>query len=92
VERSRQAFGRIYSALPEDLRLQVAHLPQEWAFGLWQWLERKFQSTEADHVGLLLRRWIHLSMNEGESFDAYRARVNEVAAQIASRCKYPVGD
>jgi hypothetical protein len=82
VERSRQAFGRIYSALPEDLRLQVAHLPQGWAFGLWQWLERKFQSTEADHVGLLLRRWIHLSMNEGESFDAYRARVNEVAALL----------
>lgn len=82
VERSRQAYGRIYSALQEDLRLQVAHLPQGWAYGLWQWLERKFQSTEADHVGLLLRRWIHLSMNEGESFDSYRARVNEVAALL----------
>lgn len=35
VERSRQAFGRIYSALPEELRPQVAHLPQGWAFGLW---------------------------------------------------------
>lgn len=82
VERSRQAYGRLFSALPEELRLQVAHLPQGWAFGLWQWLERKFQSTEADNVQLLLKRWIHLSMNDGESFDAYRARVNELASLL----------
>jgi broad specificity phosphatase PhoE len=78
VERSVKAFGSIYSALPDELRLQVAHLPQGWAYGLWQWLERKFQSTEADNVGVLLRRWVHLQQTEDESFDAYRARVNEV--------------
>lgn len=78
VERSMKAFGSIYSALPEELRLQVAHLPQGWAYGLWQWLERKFQSTEADNVGVLLKRWVNLRQTEDESFDAYRARVNEV--------------
>ena len=56
VERSHKAFGSIYSALTEDLRLQVAHLPQGWAYGLWMWLERKYQSTEADSVGVLLCR------------------------------------
>ena len=82
VERSHKAFGSIYSALPEELRLQVQHIPQGWAYGLWQWLERKFQSTEADNVGTLLLRWVHLAQKEGESFDSYRARVNELAALL----------
>ena len=79
VERSHKAFGTLFSALTEDLRLQVAHLPQGWAFGLWTWLERKYQSTEPDSVGVLLTRWVALAQTEDESFDAYRARVNEVA-------------
>ena len=54
VERSTKAYGSIFSTLSEDLRLQLAHLPQGWAYGLWMWLERKFQSTEADSVGVLL--------------------------------------
>jgi hypothetical protein len=82
VERSHKAFGSIYSALSEDMRLQVAHLPQGWAYGLWMWLERKFQSTEADSVGVLLTRWVSLAQTEDESFDQYRARVNELAALL----------
>jgi hypothetical protein len=82
VERSHRAFGSLYSALSEDLRLQVAHLPQGWAYGLWMWLERKFQSTEADSVGVLLTRWVTLAQTEDESFDQYRARVNELAALL----------
>ena len=69
VERSHKAFGSIYSALTEDLHLQVAHLPQGWAYGLWMWLERKYQSTEADSVGVLLTRWVSLAQTEDESFD-----------------------
>ena len=82
VERSQKAYGAIYSALPEDLCLQVAHIPQGWAYGLWRWLETKFQSTEADNVGTLLRRWVMLEQDEEESFDAYRARVNELHALL----------
>jgi len=82
VDRSFKAYGSLFSALSEDLRLQVAHIPQGWAYGLWMWLERKFQSTEADSVGMLLTRWVHLAQMEGESFDAYRARVNEVQALL----------
>ena len=82
VERSHKAFGSIYSALTEDLRLQVAHISQGWAYGLWMWLERKYQSTEADSVGVLLTRWVSLAQTEDESFDQYRARVNELAALL----------
>ena len=78
VDRSHKAFGAIFAALSEDLRPQVAHLPQGWAYGLWMWLERKFQSTEPESVGILLKRWVSLEQTEDESFDAYRARVNEV--------------
>ena len=82
VERSHKAFGSIFAAIPEDLRLQVAHLAQGWAYGLWMWLERKFQSTEPDSVAVLLLRWMQLQQDKGESFDAYRARVNELAALL----------
>src|SRR4051812_28996777 len=33
VDRSRRVYGLLYAAIPEDLRPQVAHLPQGWAFG-----------------------------------------------------------
>jgi hypothetical protein len=42
VERSRRVFGVIYSVLPDELRPQVEHIAQGWAYGLWHWLETKF--------------------------------------------------
>ena len=59
-------------------RAQVAHLSQGWAFGLWDWLEKKFQNTEEDSVNDLITQWMQLHMEEEESFDAYRARVNRI--------------
>lgn len=78
VERSRRVFGIIYGALTEDLRALVAHIPQGFAFGLWDWLEKKFQNTEEDSVGELMSTWASLRQTEDESFDAYRARLNKV--------------
>lgn len=78
VERSNKVYGIIYAALPDELRAQVAHLAQGWAYGLWHWLETKFQSTEEDSVGELLGEWTTLRQGDEESFDAYRARVNKI--------------
>ena len=78
VERSRRVFGTLYSSLPEELRAQAAHIAQGWAYGLWYWLETKFQSTEEDNVGVLLSQWTSLKQEEDETFDAYRARVNHL--------------
>jgi hypothetical protein len=81
VERSRKVYGALYSALSEELRAQVAHIPSGFAFGLWDWLERKFQSTEADSVGALFAQWVKLQQTEEESFDAY-----EPASTNLPRC------
>ena len=83
VERSRKVHGILYGSLPEELRTQVAHLSSGWAYGLWHWLETKFQSTEEDNVGELLSQWTQLRMTEDESFDAYRARVNKIQSLLA---------
>src|SRR5680860_1182150 len=49
VETSIRVFGVIYSTLPEELRPQVETAVQSgFAYGLWKWLEDKFQSTEHD--------------------------------------------
>jgi hypothetical protein len=82
VERSRKAFGIIYQALPEELGLQVAHILHGWAYGLWTWLERKFQSTEADNVNNLLAQWADMKQQGTEKFDTYRARVNQLFALL----------
>jgi hypothetical protein len=82
VERSRRTFGVIWAALPEELRVQAAHVPQGFAAGLWLWLQQKFQNTEQDSVGELLAQWIALRQEEDESFDAYRARVNQIKALL----------
>jgi len=85
VERSSRAYGALYTALDADLRAQVTQggdVPSNFAFGLWKWLERKFQSTEEDSVDLLLDQWNELHQGDGESFDAYRARVNHLDALL----------
>ena len=82
VERSRRTFGVIWAALPEELRVQAAHVPQGFAAGLWLWLQQKFQNTEQDSVGELLAQWVALRQEEDESFDAYRARVNQIKALL----------
>lgn len=79
VKRSSEVFGAIFAALPEELKSQVAHIEQGWAYGLWHWLETKYQSTEDDSIGALIAQWTSLKQDEGESFDAYRARLNKVS-------------
>jgi hypothetical protein len=80
VERSRNVYGILFAALPEELRALVAHLPQGWAHGLWMWLENKFQSTEEDNVSTLFAEWSNLEQISEplELFDAYKARVDKI--------------
>jgi hypothetical protein len=78
VERSRKMYGIIYTSLPDELRSQIGHIANGWSYGLWHWLETKFQSTEEDSVGELLAQWTQLHQEDDESFDAYRARVNKL--------------
>ena len=82
VDRSRRIFGVIWASLPEELRAQAAHVPQGFASGLWQWLQQKFLNTEQDSVGELLAQWVALRQEENESFDAYRARVNQLKSLL----------
>jgi transposase InsO family protein len=89
VERSRRVFGVLYSALPDDLKAQAGHIAQGWAYGLWHWLETKFQSTEEDSVGELLGQWSALRQDDSESFDSYRARVNKLHALLVHAKEKP---
>ena len=89
VERSHRVYGILFAALPVELRAQTAHIPRGFAYGLWQWLETKFQSTEEDHVGDLIETWSTLRQEVGESYDAYRARVNELRALLQAADEAP---
>jgi Reverse transcriptase (RNA-dependent DNA polymerase)/Chromo (CHRromatin Organisation MOdifier) domain len=94
VEQSTKAYGAIWSALSDELRVQASkggEVPLNFAFGLWVWLEKKFQSTETDSIGELLAQWIALQQEEDESFDAYRARVNHLRTLLA-HAKEPQSD
>jgi len=89
IKRSEMAYGHIFSALPNDVALMVKVVPQGWARGLWLWLERKFQSTASDNVNALLRDWHSLRQAEGETFDLYRARVDDLYMRLAAAKEKP---
>ena len=89
VDRSQRAYGHLYPALPDELQLQVAHLPRGWAYGLWAWLEAKFQSTEDDNIATLFMDWTALAQDKQESYDAYRARVNRVQTLLTRAKEEP---
>ena len=76
VARGRKAFALLYQALPEDLRKLVAGVPQGYAYGLWSWLETRYQNTEQDSIGDLWEEFTQLEQEEDETFDAYKARVD----------------
>ena len=83
VERSVRAHAALYYAIPEELRVQADDsVSQGWAYGLWNWLANKFQSTEEDNVDALITEWTQLRQDEDESFAAYRARVNKLATLL----------
>jgi hypothetical protein len=83
VQTSVGVYGAIYSALPLELRPQIEMaVGSGFAYGLWKWLEEKYQSTEQDRVSELLTQWIETEQGEEESVDAYRARVDKLHALL----------
>lgn len=67
-------------------------LPTRWAYGLWKWLENKFefQSREADNVLGLLKKCYDLAQEPSESFDAYdRTRVNKLQTDLLTAAGDP---
>ena len=84
IGRSRRAYGFLYAALPADLRPLVADVPQGYAFGIWSFLEKKFRSTEQDSVMALWKSITSMAMEEEESFEVYKARVDSVNELLAS--------
>jgi hypothetical protein len=89
IKRSEMAYGHLFGALPNDVALMVKVVPQGWAYGLWAWLERKFSSTEADNVNALLREWHTLKQADGEPYDLYRARVDDLYVRLAAAKEKP---
>ena len=82
IARMRKAYTLLYQALPEDLRRLVAGLPQGNAYALWSWLEKKYQNTEQDNIGDLWDSFTRLEQGEDETFEAYKARVDQTFALL----------
>jgi hypothetical protein len=91
VNRSRRAFVHLFSALPADLRPQVASVPQGYAFGLWDFLEKKFRNTETDNLVDLWMGFTALEQKTGETFSAYKARVDHIR-MLLKHAKEPMSE
>ncbi len=83
VARARRAYALLYQALSDELRRLVANVELGDGYGLWSWLEKRFQSTEQDNVGDLWDAFTQLSQESDESFDPYKARVDHVYGLLA---------
>jgi hypothetical protein len=78
VSRSRRAYGFLYESIQTELQLQSASIPVGYAYGIWNFLEKKYQNTEQDNIADLYKQWNKLHMVEGESYDSYKARVDRI--------------
>jgi len=83
VARTKKAYTLLYQALSDEQRRLVAQVPQGYAYGIWSWLEKRFQSTEQDHIGDLWDEFTQLAQDDDESFDLYKARVDRVYGLLA---------
>ena len=82
IERSRKAFSYLYAALPNDLRLLIADVPQGYAYGIWSFLERRFRHTGTDNILALTAQLHSTYMESDETFDVYKARVDSLVELI----------
>src|SRR4051812_20055966 len=78
ISRSKKAYGFLFGALPNDHRQLVADVPQGYAYGIWNFLEKKYRNTEQDSVLALWEQFTALKPEEEETFDVYKARVDSV--------------
>jgi hypothetical protein len=82
VVRSRRAYGLLLAAITDDLRALVAgaKVAPGYAYGLWHYLEERYQNTEQDSIGDLWEQFTGLTQTEDprESFEEYKARVDAV--------------
>ena len=83
VVRTKKAYGLLFTALTEDLRRLAAHVSQGDAYGLWSWLEKRFQNTEQDNIGDLWDQFTGMSQESEETFDEFKARVDQVYGLLA---------
>jgi hypothetical protein len=92
VARVRKAYAFLYAALPADLRSLVADQPQGYAYGVWNFLEKKFRNTEQDSVMALWEQLTSLRQdtNSDENFAEYKARVDSVR-ELLENAKQQIG-
>ena len=76
VENSGKAFTILYVSLTDELRLLVQDVQKGYAFGIWDFLLKRFQNTEQDNVGDLWHQYVSLVQQENEEFVEYKARVD----------------
>lgn len=76
VENASKAFTILYMSLTDELRLLVQEVPKGYAFGIWDFLLKKYQNTEQDNVGDLWHQYVSMEQMEEEQFVEYKARVD----------------
>jgi hypothetical protein len=59
INQVKLAYANLYEALPADLRLLVADVPQGYAYGIWSFLEKKFRNVQEDNVVDLWNRFTY---------------------------------
>ena len=89
VKRSRHAYGLLYTAMPEDLRLLAGQVSRGYAYGLWSMLKERYESTRDDNIADVWTRYTQLSQGEEEPYDAYMARVDEVTKLLVGAGQEP---
>ena len=82
VARSKTAYAYLWTALPDDLRTLVASVPRGYAYGVWEFLERRYAGTELATIAEAWEQWSKLEQQPGERFDEYKARLDATYSRL----------
>jgi hypothetical protein len=82
IDLSIKAYGLLYEALSDDVRRLVQSVPSGYAHGVWKYLEVKYQGEEMANRVKLIRQIHSLEMQEGELFETFKARVDQIKRRL----------
>lgn len=77
MKRIAKAYTIIMNSLDVELSKQVEGVPVGYAYALWNWLEKKFLTTDVDAVAQKISEFYTMRMSETETFELWKLRVDE---------------
>jgi hypothetical protein len=85
VTQCQKLYRLIYNSLTLETRVLIGRdILTGHVYALWKWVEEQFQPTASDNIGEIFMKFFHSFQGKDQSFDEWRAWVNELRRVLES--------